>query len=726
MAEELYTWVPFYTELANKLLPYKNDRAALIDKLQAMYESIDTKLPKLDDGGVPNDIDPFTIFGLFNKGISSQNRRKIVAALADVFCITAELPNDFAGTPLLNNLNATFYAFIGDSRRGESDIDNLWDLFEAELALADADNPENRNAFAAAFDKTVGQFGLGWKLTMGLYWARPLAFINLDSRNRWFMGDTAKAGVPIASIMPKEKDAPIHDGKHYLAICDTIRAELNSADCSYNGFPSLSTAAFIESERVNRERKAAAKAAEQEAEENALGDAGVEVVHYWLYAPGEGASMWEDFYTRGVMGLGWHELGDLREYSTKEDMRLALQQIRGNETSQKNSAHAVWQFTHDIKPGDIVFVKRGRTEILGRGVVVGGYAYDADAGHYPNLREVKWTHKGHWTHDDQFAMKTLTDVTDYTDFVEKVNGYFEEDAEETLGGTLPADLPYDREQFLSEAYMDEETYDTLVGVLRSKKNIILQGAPGVGKTFVAKRLAYSMMGAKDRDRVMMVQFHQSYSYEDFIEGFRPSASGFDLIKGSFYTFCKKAQDDTDNDYFFIVDEINRGNLSKIFGELFMLIENDKRGPNNKLQLLYSRERFYVPSNVYLIGMMNTADRSLAMLDYALRRRFAFFDLRPGFDSKGFIAYRDSLGNPKLNNLLACTVKLNAAISDDDTLGDGFCIGHSYFCGMKAADVTDAKLSAIVEYELAPMLREYWFDEPSKVREWTDALRKSIK
>lgn len=254
MAEELYTWVPFYTELANKLLPYKNDRAALIDKLQAMYESIDTKLPKLDDGGVPNDIDPFTIFGLFNKGISSQNRRKIVAALADVFCITAELPNDFAGTPLLNNLNATFYAFIGDSRRGESDIDNLWDLFEAELALADADNPENRNAFAAAFDKTVGQFGLGWKLTMGLYWARPLAFINLDSRNRWFMGDTAKAGVPIASIMPKEKDAPIHDGKHYLAICDTIRAELNSADCPYNGFPSLSNAAFIESERVNREK----------------------------------------------------------------------------------------------------------------------------------------------------------------------------------------------------------------------------------------------------------------------------------------------------------------------------------------------------------------------------------------------------------------------------------------------------------------------------------------
>ena len=118
-------------------------------------------------------------------------------------------------------------------------------------------------------------------------------------------------------------------------------------------------------------------------------------------------------------------------------------------------------------------------------------------------------------------------------------------------------------------------YTRLVGLLRNKKNIILQGAPGVGKTYAAKRLAYSMMGVKDVERVMMVQFHQSYSYEDFIMGFRPSATGFELKKGAFYNFCKKAEVDSDNEYFFIIDEINRGNLSKIFGELFMLIENDK-------------------------------------------------------------------------------------------------------------------------------------------------------
>jgi 5-methylcytosine-specific restriction protein B len=248
----------------------------------------------------------------------------------------------------------------------------------------------------------------------------------------------------------------------------------------------------------------------------------------------------------------------------------------------------------------------------------------------------------------------------------------------------------------------------------------------VGKTFAAKRLAYSMMGVKDAERVMMVQFHQSYSYEDFIEGFRPNAQGFDLEKGTFYSFCKKAQDDSDNDYFFIIDEINRGNLSKIFGELFMLIENDKRGPRNTLQLLYSHELFYVPSNVYLIGMMNTADRSLAMLDYALRRRFAFFEFRPAFDTESFAAYQEGFASEKFDRLVACVVKLNEAIASDESLGDGFCIGHSYFCRMSPDDVTDEKLSEIADYELVPMLREYWFDEPSKVDDWADKLHRSIQ
>lgn len=252
----------------------------------------------------------------------------------------------------------------------------------------------------------------------------------------------------------------------------------------------------------------------------------------------------------------------------------------------------------------------------------------------------------------------------------------------------------------------------------------MEGAPGVGKTFIADRLAYSLMGEKAIDRVKMVQFHQSYSYEDFIMGFRPSASGFELRKGPFYQFCKQAEGDESNDYFFIIDEINRGNLSKIFGELFMLIEMDKRGRD--LQLLYSDEQFSIPENLYIIGMMNTADRSLAMLDFALRRRFAFFELKPGFDSDGFKEYQSHLKNEKFDALINTVKHLNEIIASDESLGEGFCIGHSYFCNLIPNSIDQQVLSSIVEYELIPLLKEYWFDEPSLVREWSSNLRSAIK
>lgn len=283
---------------------------------------------------------------------------------------------------------------------------------------------------------------------------------------------------------------------------------------------------------------------------------------------------------------------------------------------------------------------------------------------------------------------------------------------------------YTPEKFLEEVYMDADCYNTLVELVRMKKNVILQGAPGVGKTFAAKRLAYSMMGCKDQNRVMMVQFHQSYTYEDFIEGFRPSGTGntFEIKKGAFANFCRRASEDPDHEYFFIIDEINRGNLSKIFGELFMLIENDKRG--NALQLLYSGDKFSVPPKLYIIGMMNTADRSLAMLDYALRRRFAFFEMKPEFESDGFREYRMHLANGKFDRLIDCVEKLNTIIATDDSLGEGFCIGHSYFCNLK--EITDKVLSNIVEYEMVPLLKEYWYDEPIKVKDWAEKLRSSVK
>lgn len=278
---------------------------------------------------------------------------------------------------------------------------------------------------------------------------------------------------------------------------------------------------------------------------------------------------------------------------------------------------------------------------------------------------------------------------------------------------------YTKDDFLDEVYMTAEAYDSLTGLLRQKKNIILQGAPGVGKTFTARRLAYAMLGQKEEEQIEMVQFHQNFSYEDFIMGYRPTANGgFALKTGIFYDFCQKAQSHPDRPYFFIIDEINRGNLSKIFGELLMLIENGYRGKH--IKLAYKDEDFTVPENIYIIGMMNTADRSLALIDYALRRRFSFFEMEPGFTTDGFRRYQESLHDETFDQVVAAVVSLNEVIAQDDSLGPGFCIGHSYFCSQQT--VTREWLRNVVNYDIAPMLKEYWFDDPQKSKMHIDLIK----
>ena len=321
-------------------------------------------------------------------------------------------------------------------------------------------------------------------------------------------------------------------------------------------------------------------------------------------------------------------------------------------------------------------------------------------------------------------MDMVTNTPAHNGSIENKNSIFEDNFDSDGKESINNYSIYTKEHFLNDVYISEREYFHLIGLLKTKKNIILQGAPGVGKTYIAKRLAYSIMGKKDIERVQMVQFHQSYSYEDFIMGFRPSRNGFELKNGTFYNFCKIAEIDNDNPYFFIIDEINRGNISKIFGELFMLIENDKRGM--ALQLLYTNEKFVVPSNVYIIGMMNTADRSLAILDYALRRRFAFFEIKPGFQSERFRAYRTTLNNEKFNKLIECIELLNQMITADESLGEGFCIGHSYFCNLDIEQIDDKSLHRIVEYEIIPLLKEYYFDEPEKAKDWSNNLRSAIQ
>lgn len=572
----------------------------------------------------------------------------------------------------------------------------------------------------------------------------------------------------------------------------------------------------------------------------------------WMFSPGDNARKWNECVEKGIMSLGWEELGDLREYESREAMREQMKQLYGMKASYMNDSLATWEFVNEIQVGDIVFAKKGRAHIVGRGIVEGEYEFDDNRGEYKSVHKVCWTEVGDWDTQGFQAMKALTDITNYTDYVKRLTilvtggvvpeencNYFwlsanpsvwsmtdwpvGEEQDYTLYNdngnkrrifhnftnakagdkvicyeanptkqitalaivskandgkriwfekveSLMAPIPlatiketeelknmefivnpngsffkltkdeynvimdivrdsnkgtshnttyekYGREDFLEDVFMSSEELTKLENLLKAKKNIILQGTPGVGKTYCARRLAYEMMGEKDDSRVALVQFHQNYSYEDFIMGYKPSGAEFELQRGTFYKFCISAANNPDKPYFFIIDEINRGNLSKIFGELLMLIEKDYRG--DKIALAYSDEKFSVPKNVYIIGMMNTADRSLAMIDYALRRRFSFYDMHPGFQSEGFIKYRNGLNNPRFGRLIEKVELLNKAIAEDESLGAGFELGHSYFCGFKSID--DYQLHQIINYDLVPMLAEYWFDNRDEVKKWSASL-----
>ena len=585
----------------------------------------------------------------------------------------------------------------------------------------------------------------------------------------------------------------------------------------------------------------------------------------WLFTPGENANMWNECKESQTMRLGWDLIGDISKFENREELTKELQMAYGKKNvSFKNDSLALWQFVHEIREGDIVYVKKGIDKIIGRGVVEGDYCYDETLSTYRHIRKVKWTHYGDWNYSiHKLVQKTLTDITKYPEFVKNLNdivvdgnettpslsatskqywwlvaspdvwkfsdinigeiieytlvnengnkrrvyqnfldakagdlvigyastptlqvvalgeiakdtddkhlyfrkteqllnpidystikGYEElhnmeclagggrgtlfkatEDEYQVLMEIIRKENPlsatkaletYSDSDFLNEVYMSSADLHRLKALLKNKKNIILQGAPGVGKTFTAERLAYTLMGGKDKQRIELIQFHQNYSYEDFILGYKPNADGgFGLKHGIFYRFCKKAQNTPDKDFFFIIDEINRGNLSKIFGELLMLIENSYRG--KEIRLAYTDEPFSVPKNLYIIGMMNTADRSLAMIDYALRRRFSFFEIKPGFKTEGFKNYIASLSNEKLDKIIDGMQALNETISKDDSLGNGFCIGHSYFCNQSAFSME--WLENVIEYDIEPMLKEYWFDDAQKYESHINILRGLLK
>ena len=702
-----FSWAPIYQELALKLVGWQQRQGELISFLEQLRSQgmIITPLNDKDDKGerfLLKEIDPFTFYGVFNRGIRQEQRLAILAEVKKLFDLQEPLPDDFNGIPVLNNQNSWFISYLPD--RKPEDVDRLWKVFR----LALGDKPLEQSEFLESFDDALNVRYTNLNLTVGLFWIRPDTFLNLDQTNRKFL----KTKLPPGGL----------SAQFYR---DTVLSLLSTE----RSFPELSFQAWKSASQQTETMSKSPRTDPQISRENTFWLVGA----YW--SDNDPQDQTKRFLDENIWQNGYEDryLDDVR--SMKVGDKIAIKST----STQRNN---------------LPFDAKGKTVSLMIIKAVGTIVANRQDG---RTVEVEWDHefveKVWYFFTYRATIWRLIRDTEYKwkEFLEKLiefvwygktqdydwfcNQWWRTDAgKESIAkeGGEPIQPPYSIEDIVaSGVFLTTTELQLIMHRLESKKALILQGPPGVGKTFIARMIAYAFMEEMNHQRLEMVQFHQSYSYEDFIRGYRPipeKAGAFGLQNGIFYDFCEKASKDPDRAYVFIIDEINRGNLSQIFGELLMLIEADKRGAEFSLPLVYHKKdepRFYVPKNLYLIGLMNVADRSLAMVDYALRRRFAFISLKPQFNGDLFRKWLIDRGmNVELVDLIVeRMIALNQEIADDALLGENYQIGHSFFCpkGDNFEGLDRNWYEAIVQSEIVPLLREYWFDNSKRAEQITGKL-----
>ena len=688
----IFNWGDIYEEFATRLLKYKNDRKGLISKIQNVYEEIDMKLPKMEIDGNILDIDPFTIFGLFNKGITDDNRKRILGEIAKQFNLKNKLPSSFDGIPLVDNRRAAFFYF--EEERGENDIDNLWKVFESAIRYADNPTQENKFKIESAYNKVIKQKGIQWNITMGLYWIRPNTYINLDSKNREFI--ISEKILPEQFIKEINQFKNIPNGEQYIQLCDLLLDKIKYGKYGYINFKELSFMAYEQDDyrpAVNKYNKQ-----NTDISKNTI-----------LYGPpGTGKTYNTVMYAVAIIEN--KKLEDIkRENYTKVIDRYNKYKEDGViEFTTFHQSYGYEEFIEGIKPV-IHSDEEDETDIQYE-VVPGLFKKFCDIAGKPILRKEKcdiginesptiWKISLEGSGENSTRTECMRnnhirigydeygrEITNLSkgDAGRNILNYFINDM--SIGDIVMSCYDCNTVDAIGVVTGEYEWHDEYAEYKRLRKvNWIVKGIKeNIIKINNGSRLSNPTVYKLRVDLSDVMEIIEKYS-NNTIE-----------------------VEEKKKNHIFIIDEINRGNISKIFGELITLIEPTKRigqAEGQKVKLPYSQKLFGVPNNVYLIGTMNTADRSIATIDTALRRRFNFKEMLPDSEVLDGIYVEDV-------SVKDIFIKMNKRIT---VLFDReHTLGHAYFLPLKDAPTIET-LANIFENSIIPLLQEYFYEDYEKIR-----------